>query len=479
MTGGDNTKMAADGKPYHPKRPHRKTRTGCRACKARRVKCDEGRPACRACTARQEACVYAILSPTAAQKRARSDSPVSPTAASSSLASVAGDPSSPDARALTLAARRPPSLPRQPMFVVGGHDEIDMRLLWFYTTATYASFSTGAMRERSVDVILKVNVVQHAFANPFLMHCVLGLSAMHMNHLGIRNMGVTRAHEIRYRANALETYRKAVAAADPATYPALLVCSLLLCALSTHVFRGDDAQPLSILDWMALWKGIGTIIDITRLPRVFRSGVAALLFRPPIDLDASARCVPAYLLFMVASIKSGDPDFPLIQHYYKALQFLGSLYLELRNGFSHVLILRVVTLPTFLPKEVIDAARERRPRALVILAHYLVFLKFRVMSCWWMDGISEHELPNVTRAIGPGWTDVLRVPLAAQRISSNRDLVRLLLDDPEWDKPTNIQLEPLTSNCERELAIRAVMQEDAAAREAGGDQTKNAQVWPC
>lgn len=476
-----------DSKPYHPKRPHRKTRTGCRACKARRVKCDEGRPACRACTARQEACVYAILSTTAAQKQARSDSPVSPTAPSSTLDSPGGggDPSSPGAApgapsALTLAARRrPSSLPHQPLFVAGGYDEIDMRLLWFYTTATYASFSTGAMRERNVDVVLKVNVIQHAFANPFLMNCVLGLSAMHMNHLGIRNMGVSRAHEIRYRATALESYRKAVAAADPATYPALLVCSLLLCALSTHVFRGDDAQPLSILDWMALWKGIGTIIEITRLPRVFRSGVAALLFRPPIDLDASARCVPAYLLFMVASVKPGDPDFPLVQRYYEALQFLGSLYLELRNGFSHMLVLRVVTLPTFLPKEVIDAARERRPRALVILAHYLVFLKFRVMSCWWMDGISEHELPNVVRCVGPQWADLMRVPIAAQRISSNRDLVRLLLDDPDWNQPTTLQLEPLTSNCERELAIRAVMQEDAAARDAGEDQTKNVPVWPC
>ncbi|KAK3903371.1 hypothetical protein C8A05DRAFT_14675 [Staphylotrichum tortipilum] len=456
----------ADRKPYHPKRPHRKTRTGCRACKARRVKCDEGRPACRACTARQESCVYAIR-PTAA-----------PSSAVSSLG-AGSDPSSPGA--VALRARRPhaASVTQQPLFVAPGRDEIDMRLLWFYTTATYASFSTGGMRERSVDVVLKVNVVQHAFANPFLMNCVLGLSAMHMNQLGIRNMGVSRAHEIRYRANAVETYRKAVAAADPVTYPALLVCSLLLCALSTHVFRGDDAQPFAILDWMALWKGIGTIIDITRQPRVFRSGVAALLFRPPIDLDASARCVPAYLLFMVASIKPGDPDFDLVQRYYEALQFLGSLYLELRNGFSHMLVLRVVTLPTFLPKQVIDAAREKRPRALIILAHYLVFLKFRVMSCWWMDGISEHELPNVARCIGPDWADVMRVPLAAMCISSNRDLVRLLLDDPDWDQPTTLQLEPLTSTCERELAIRAVMQEDAIARDAGEDKTKNVQVWPC
>ncbi|KAI3321896.1 hypothetical protein HD806DRAFT_502242, partial [Xylariaceae sp. AK1471] len=31
------------------RRPHSKSRTGCRVCKSRRVKCDETRPSCRRC----------------------------------------------------------------------------------------------------------------------------------------------------------------------------------------------------------------------------------------------------------------------------------------------------------------------------------------------------------------------------------------------------------------------------------------------
>lgn len=439
---------AAADKPYHAKRPHRKSRAGCRNCKKRKVKCDEGRPACRPCTARKETCVYLAVT-----KRA---SPTTSTASSSP-----GKESSP---ALAVASRHTSTVPQQPLFVPSGHDECDMRLLWFYTAATYASFSSGGLKERNVDVVLKVNVVQHAFANPFLMNCILGLSAMHANHLGIHTMGISRSQEMHYRARAFETYRKAVEAADPATYPALLATSLLLCGLSTHVFRGDEAKPLAILDWLALWKGIGAIIDVIQLPKMFRSGVATLVFRPSVDLDASARSIPSYLLFMVACIKDGDPDFPLVRKYHKTLQFLGSLYLELEKGLSQMLLLRVVTFPTFVPKQFINAAREKRPRALVILAHYLIFMKFQVPTYWWIEGISDYEIPNIYRFVGPEWEHLLRIPMAALPLDDGRDLARLLLDDPSWDCPTKTEPEPIiTSDAERELAIRAAREDDLSA----------------
>ncbi|KAK4133026.1 hypothetical protein BT67DRAFT_443393 [Trichocladium antarcticum] len=392
-------------KPFHTKRAHRKTRAGCRNCKARKVKCDEGRPGCRACTARNQTCIYTIP-------------PKGP-----KPSSAPEQPGRPASSAMTVL--------HEPLFIPARHDELDMRLLWFYTTTTYTSFSTGGLRQRSVDIVLKVNVVQHAFANPFLMDCVLGLAAMHVNHLKLRHLGVPALKELAYRARALETYRRAVEAADPATFPALLACSLLLCGLSTHVFRGREAQPLAILDWMVLWKGIGTIVEVTRLPLRFQSsGIATLFFRPDADLDASAQRLPGYLLSIAASISAGDPDFPLVATYYAALQHLGSLYLELARGLGQMLLLRIATYPTFLPAAFINAARERRPRALVILAHYLVFVKLRVKTRWWMDGISDHEIPSIAAFLGPAWEHLLRVPVAALQLTDHEDIARLLLDDP-------------------------------------------------
>ncbi|EAQ83850.1 hypothetical protein CHGG_10254 [Chaetomium globosum CBS 148.51] len=454
---------AAPGRPYHAKRPHRKSRMGCRNCKTRKVKCDESRPVCHPCTLRGEKCVYLLAPPPARSSRSRTASPASSSSGSRpaptppSTQTPASDPD------LALLGRHTPAVTHQPQFIPSGHSEADMRLLWFYTTATYASFSTGQLKERSVDVILRVNVVQQAFANPFLMNCLLGLTAMHVNYLGIPHMGISRALEAHYRTQGLESYRKAIEAADPTTYPALLATSLFLCGLSTHVFRGEDARPFSLLDWMMLWKGIGAIIDVTNLPHMFRTGIAALLFRPAVDMDASARALPNYLLFMITSVKPDDADYPLVPKYYKALKFLGSLYLELRNGFSHRLFLRTVTFLTYLPKVILAAARERRPRALVILAHYMVFVTFKARACWWMDGIAGFEIPNIARFLGPAWAPLLRVPLAALEVGGdNRAIARLLLDDPEWDEPTDMGVEPASPEGERELAIRALMEEDVA-----------------
>ncbi|KAN0098436.1 hypothetical protein V8E51_014099 [Hyaloscypha variabilis] len=41
---------------YHARTSHHKTRTGCRVCKIRRVKCDETKPACRRCTSTGRKC---------------------------------------------------------------------------------------------------------------------------------------------------------------------------------------------------------------------------------------------------------------------------------------------------------------------------------------------------------------------------------------------------------------------------------------
>ncbi|KAL2147898.1 hypothetical protein VTI28DRAFT_3376 [Corynascus sepedonium] len=446
-------------KPYHPKRPHRKSRAGCRNCKTRKVKCDEGRPACRMCTLRHETCVY--MAPPKRASRVHSSSPAP---------SRDGEPASSASRALGQQ-RCAGAVITQPQFRPGGYDDTDMRLLWFYTTATYSSFSTGSLKERNVDVILKVNVVQHAFANRFLMDTILGFSAMHINHLGLKNMGVPRSLELQYRARAFETYRKAVEAADPATYPALLITSLFLCGLSTHVFRGEEARPFAILDWMTLWKGIGTIIGLIGFPdeQLYRTSFGALIFRPSIDMDASARCIPSQLLFMIASVKDGDPDFPLVKSYYGALQLLGSLYLELRNGFTPLLFLRVVTFFTFLSHPLLRAAREMRPRALVIVAHYLPFTRFKANHSWWVEDIAKYEIPNICNFLGPEWKTLLQLPMASLQAEDNMALARLLLGDPSWHPPSTIEEEPFTSLFERELSIRTIKSEDAPKVEYQGD----------
>lgn len=443
---GEASSPPADPKPYHSKRPHRKSRLGCKNCKTRKVKCDEARPSCRACTLRKEECKYPAPPPS------------SPTQSHHST----------ESNAIVLSSRQSPSSSTEddvpPLVVVGeplfkspGSDDIDMRLLWFYTTETFGSFALEAGREPIIDDILKVQVVRHAFHSPFLMDCLLGLSALHLQYY---DQKIPASRALAYRARAFEGYRKAIERGSPDDFPALLACSLLLCALSSQTFREPDAKKLYIIDWMIVWRGIGLIIDLITPEAMFKSGMAVLFHRPPLDLDQSALHIPNNLLFMVSSIKDGDPDFPHVETYYDTLKYLGSLYYELSKGFSPILDLRIIVFFTFLPKEFVELARQKRPRTLVIIAHYLTFIRLMKNGLWWMRDISDREVTSIYELLGEDWQSLLRVPLMALSVDNRAELAKLIMENDNWE-PISIEKWQI----ERHDDTRTLSMVDDAGRE--------------
>lgn len=486
----------ADEKPYHAKRPHRKSRLGCRNCKTRKVKCDEKKPSCRNCTLRKETCVYPSQSNPSAPARSTAGSasasasasastpvsttppiaispvsvpalpsaplrvvatPISPSVSSASPLSQRTNTSPLTSTSLSLTQRSPVAPPstrsrrlshddssssddsaelvvvEEPPFRVGGADAYDMKLLWFYTTETYSSFSIEAGKLPYVDNILKSSIVKFAFQSSFLMDCILGLSALHMQSL---HMAVPLSKTIGYRARAFAGYRKAIEKADPKDFPALLACSLFMTSLSSEIFREADMKPLYIIDWMVVWRGIGLILELLPIDSLFDSGLAQLFSRPAFDLNQSALSIPANLLFMVTSIKEGDQDYPDTEAYYNTLKFLGGLYRELETGFGPVLSLRIITWFTFLPGPFVELAKKRRPRALVILAHYLCFMKL-VQKVWWLNGVADRGIQDIIDHLSAEWQPLLRVPRSAIQMYDRVELAKLIQGNHAWEPREN------------------------------------------
>jgi hypothetical protein len=310
-------------------------------------------------------------------------------------------------------------------------DEIDMKMLWVYTTKTYDSFSIEGGWSPTVDHALKVRMVEIAFESPFLMHCLLGLSAMQLQTF---DQDVPRDKAVGYRAQAYEGYRSAIQAAQPRDYPALLACSLLMAALASEAFRDPESKRLYIVDWMVVWRGIGLIVEIITPQSIQESGLAVLFYRPPIDLEKSTRHIPNNLLFMVNSIKEGDTDYEYKDVYYDALKYLGSLYQELANGFSPILDLRIITFFTFTPRPFIPLAQEYRPRAMIILAHWCSFAKL-IIGPWWMRGISNRQITEITESVGESWKHLLRVPRKVMYLENRLEIAKEILDNNNWTAP--------------------------------------------
>ena len=58
--------------------------------------------------------------------------------------------------------------------------------------------------------------------------------------------------------------------------------------------------------------------------------------------------------------------------------------------------------PGTVSQRFVELMDERRPEALVLLAHYCVLLK-KVNSSWWLQGVGERLLMAIDRELGSEW----------------------------------------------------------------------------
>ncbi|KAK2669017.1 Zn(2)-C6 fungal-type DNA-binding domain [Fusarium oxysporum f. sp. vasinfectum] len=411
-------------KPCHSIRPHKKTRTGCYKCKTRKVKCDEARPTCGSCKLRKAECVYPVPAGSSSTLPFTTASTLdaSPSASTASYplvrgVSPIGSSSSSSATFIgehTLILNAHPFF-TQPLWHPSNINTADMKLLWFYTTSTSSSFSvTGP--GNPMDDLLKGRVVQVAFETPFLMDALFSLAYLHMHNL---NQKYEPSRALGYRARFLQGYRRAVETA-----------------------RKKIARNYIFLTGWSFGGGIGIIVDQMGVENMLDTDMYPLFERPAIDLEASTASIPNHLLFMVSSIRPDDPDYPNIPIYLDTLKYLGSLYMNLKEGFSPVMNLRIISWFTFLPRNFISLAQQRQPRALVILAYYAAFLKL-IKSIWWLKGVGERSLNDLCNYLGSEWALLLFVPQAARAVDDELDLARVILQDPNWvsARPSHLQLD--------------------------------------
>ncbi|KAH6604110.1 hypothetical protein Trco_007556 [Trichoderma cornu-damae] len=434
-------------KPYHAKRPHKKSRSGCQNCKARKVKCDESRPTCRSCKLREADCVYiyprkahissgATSSPWESPESQRSTHLVKPATSSTSIVNISSTSSFLfSAPILSLAGKyriQSPTIPTELLYCPTGMDNADMKALWFYATQTCGSFSTPPNEEHRS--IMRSLLVRYGSESPFLMDSIFALSSLHMQHL---NQQFDAQRALTYRVKALAGYRKAIEEAKPADFPALLANSLLLTALSSSNFREQDGNDLFIIDWLVIWKGIVLVIGLVSKPILLESGMKELFFRPPIDLDKATPFIPNQLLLMASTIRPSDPEYAYRGAYYETLKCMGSLYMDLTSGPSSLMSLRVITIFTYLPREFIDVARMSQPRALVILAYFATFFKLVESEVWWLKGVGDRTIQDICAHIGLEWFDLLQVPCMALGTRDSIQLERIILGDIEGVCPQN------------------------------------------
>jgi hypothetical protein len=294
-----------------------------------------------------------------------------------------------------------------------------------WSTFTGNSIAIGS---ESCNVLL-LNIPQLAFENDYLLQCILGISSLHLEHMS-PDRKYNQKQTSKYRAKALLGFRQAIAKADvqPLNWEAALINSILLLALcSKDNMDGIDGQSnLTVVNWIVLYRGLSAIIMMrsyesvadTSLKPIFRREWRELRF-PPV--------VPRNLVTLLEGITPLDSDFQYLESYCNVLDCLGILYGSLtQDGVAPELWVRVISWPSYLNPEFTTCSVEQRPRALIILAHYLCFIKL-IKGLWWVDDLPDTEITAIMSLIGDHWLPFMAVPLAASKETDKEEIARMLL----------------------------------------------------
>ncbi|KAK6504532.1 hypothetical protein TWF481_006473 [Arthrobotrys musiformis] len=413
------------------RRSHRKSRNGCLQCKQRHMKCDEHRPICVNCSTSGRLCVFSRPALHVVQDRAghgpSSDSrPSSATAASPasigssprSLGAVIGstrlDPSShiPESQAESL----PPQL----------YDLTHLELLHHLETQILRHEAHSLFPDDIDPSCLVDEVIQSAMSAPYLMDELLAFSAL---HLSVVTPDPSKKKDYHHRASQLQTRaltifntERPVVSEKNCMEMLLFSGTLGLHALfDTATFHQDFTEFLEMfIQFLSLHRGICTvtrqtwdIISKSKLRNVV-SCMTEVERQDPQFAESPTECDT-----LLAKIEAARNSFDLatFRACHEAVGWLQWVTRQRRCLKLPLRIHAVMAWPVLISFEYLQALRQRRPEALVILAHWAVFLHYH--REFWVFGDSGRVLiESTTKYLGSYWEDWMAWPNLAIEGSS-------------------------------------------------------------
>ena len=412
---------------------HKKSRKGCKRCKARRVKCDETHPSCSNCTKHGATCEYAQGAP------ARSENPQSSVEINNPFS----------------AATSPVHLPSpyaNNEEIEGFFEELEARraleLRLLHHFLTIVSYTFPACDQQLYRDIWTIDAVLSGFQHPFLFNAILAISALHLlsdprsmtyfyardeNQLAVervtkslfitdtdKSKDLAKVHR-RYLNTAVREQRDAISNLSASNADAVFMAALLISYQSLKLI--PEQSTLSAytppVQWLRMAKAVSTITRAT-LPMAQSDSMMARLLSyltEPDLRDEMAMFNPAYRKPFEALLdwdRYPEPflDSDIKNTYERALAYVGGTYSALLNKDApRIMIRRVLCLGVLVPTRFIELVEHRRPRALVILAHHLAMAQ-AVEEHWWLHGVADIVVKGIESILPSEWQWAMAWPLS-------------------------------------------------------------------
>ncbi|EMC97203.1 hypothetical protein BAUCODRAFT_121704 [Baudoinia panamericana UAMH 10762] len=428
-----------------PRLGHKKSRKGCAQCKRRHVKCDEEAP-CSNCVRHGVPCSLAggpyVPREDTRQRRASATSSSTVSRTTSQEAAPSSAIATTSNTSLDLAPLQPSPFTVLTGLIdrpVPGQDAnwmLDLQLMHHYLTHT-KYILTEHQDMINILQIWQEEAPKVAFKHDYLMHALLGFTALHKAHLEPESGPMLRTSAVDHLDKALVLYRENAGPTTAENADAKFAFTWLVALFSYAV--PPSVPPIdAIAELFSLVKGIDTMVAETWF-WVSQGAFAPILTR---GFDVAATLPPeSYTLPEGMDFGLGHLDFMLgvdammpdeRRTCALILAELKQIYNGLLRQQGQFSIASVVCFPKQDSAPFSQLVRRRVPQALVILAYYCVVLDV-LDSRWWIHGWSSRVLQDIMSTLDDQWQSWIEWPVqsvlfkAAQTEPSTTDRLGLLI----------------------------------------------------
>ncbi|ETS73871.1 hypothetical protein PFICI_14817 [Pestalotiopsis fici W106-1] len=357
-----------------------KSKTGCRTCKKRKVKCDESRPACRKCVKHGVKCDFIALS--------ESDK---------------------------LELPSPLHQPYTYHHESGGFTINDLELLHHYDTSTCLTLTTEPLTRN----FWRVNIPQIGFTTPYILKGVLAVAALHLARYRPERKDFYTTLAFHHHNAALAQASPLITKVDTDNCVNLFLFSTITYYFAfgkprspTDFFLADnDAVP----DWLYLFRGVRALMESTG--KLMRASSIAFIFEEGIKMHRAWEALEyenegfqELQRNIQASVGTHEPA--KLRVLLDAVETLRKSYAVVHDGSqsdenkSRGVFVWVYKISDFY----VDLVSAGDNEALCVLAYFCVLLR-RLDFMWWIEGWGLHLIERIYARLNDKYRLWIRWPI--------------------------------------------------------------------
>ena len=227
------------------------------------------------------------------------------------------------------------------------------------------------------------------------------------------------AYRAKYLEAVLQEHRKALAHMDHRNADTASFTSILLCVDAFASLRDRDQDIIPYrppTEWLQMCKGVRSVVgdalemaknmSHSRLREMADTTVP--FWEPSLIYNEANRSKFSYLLVRRDVDKESNEE---NDTYGMAVSYIGALLTAQEAGEQKAQIARrTIIFPMLVPQMFIESVAMRRPRALIIIAHFFA-LATASSHVWWIGGSPAREVRYIYDYLGPEWHDMMQWPM--------------------------------------------------------------------